>query len=79
MESRYMFRAKRICDGTWHKGQLIYMKATKNVYVWDELEHDKTQLGECTSLTMLVDPSTIGQCTGLSDINGNLIFEGDIV
>lgn len=26
-----------------------------------------------------VDPSTICQCTGLSDENGKKIFEGDIV
>lgn len=26
-----------------------------------------------------VDPSTLGECTGLRDENGTLIFEGDIV
>ena len=26
-----------------------------------------------------IDPATIGQCTGLKDKNGALIFEGDIV
>ena len=26
-----------------------------------------------------VDPATVGQCTGLKDKNGKLIFEGDIV
>lgn len=26
-----------------------------------------------------VDPSTLGRCTGLTDKNGKLIFEGDIV
>lgn len=26
-----------------------------------------------------VDPSTLGECTGLTDKNGKLIFEGDII
>jgi len=26
-----------------------------------------------------IDPATVGQCTGLKDKNGTLIFEGDIV
>lgn len=29
--------------------------------------------------TYEVDPSTLGECTGLCDKNGTLIFEGDIV
>jgi hypothetical protein len=28
--------------------------------------------------TWMVDPATVGQCTGLCDKNGTLIFEGDI-
>ena len=26
-----------------------------------------------------INPATIGQCTGLKDKNGSLIFEGDII
>ena len=27
----------------------------------------------------LVDPATVGQCTGLRDCNGDLIYEGDLL
>ena len=69
MEDRYLFRAKRTDNGEWCIGNLVYYP------------DGTTDIGETGGDWMIhkVDPSTICQCTGLSDENGKKIFEGDIV
>lgn len=68
MNDRYLFRAKRIDNGKWTIGNLIYSQDGKNAIA-------ETSAGW---LIYDVDPSTICQCTGLKDKNGNPIFENDI-
>lgn len=83
MEARYLFKAKRLDNGEWVEGYLIYSK--KDCYI---CEKPYECMDEYSSLNgqsygfggfKLVDPHTICQCTGLKDKNGNLIWENDIV
>ena len=83
MEDRYLFKAKRIDNGEWVEGYLIY--SNKDCYI---CEKPYECMDEYSSLNgqsygfggfKLVDPSTICQCTGLKDNNGKLIWENDIM
>ena len=74
MNDRYLFRAKRIDNGEWVEG--YYVQTVVASYIVVPYKHD-TILGE--GETIEVDPSTICQCTGLEDKNGNLIWENDVV
>lgn len=70
MNERYLFKAKRIDNGEWVQGYL-YGIWEKSYILWG-MTNDVPDMIE-------VDPSTICQCTGLKDKNGNLIWENDVV
>ena len=76
MESRYLYRGKRIDNGEWVEGYLSYPFCTEKgnesyyFYAKDSLDF----FCRC-----VVDASTICQCTGLKDKNGKLILENDIL
>ena len=70
MEDRYLFKAKRLDNHDWILGFLSVHKTGKYFI---------RPIGGSALSSEEVDPTTICQCTGLKDKNGNLIWENDIV
>ena len=78
MEDRYLYKAKRVDNGEWVQGYLVYDNRDKLYRIIMDIQYST---GTCitTDNALRVDSSTICQCTGLKDKNGKLICENDIV
>lgn len=78
MDNRFLYRGKKIFDGEWLYGNHRYIKKL-NVHQIIPITEEWRRFD--------VDPSTIGQCTGLyaaksyrgTELEDLLIFEGDVV
>lgn len=85
MKDRYLLKAKRIDNGEWVQGYLFDDGFENGRIFIGGLVIEKYNGTACDDWNVTgidfceVDPSTICQCTGLKDKNGNLIWENDII